>query len=96
MQEFDNLIRHCVQQFNSIPFCTYCNMSQCRRFGTNNCYNCLSHIHSICTKNEHYACNKITYNYVLKHGYRYVSEMAWPFWRLRNLSTLQNQLKSSL
>lgn len=20
MQEFDNLIRHCVQQFNSIPF----------------------------------------------------------------------------
>lgn len=77
MQEFDNLIRHCVQQFNSIPFCTNCNMSQCRRFGTNNCYNCLSHIHSIYTKNEHYACNKITYNYVLKHGYRYVSEMAW-------------------
>lgn len=50
MQEFDNLIRHCVQQFNSIPFCTNCNMSQCRRFGTNNCYNCLSHIHSIYTK----------------------------------------------
>lgn len=79
MQEFDNLIRHCLQRFDAIPFCSTCVMSQCRRCNTSNCYNCLAHIHSIQTKDEHYACEKITYNYILKHGYRYVSEMAWAF-----------------
>lgn len=79
MQEFDNLIRFCAQKFDTIPFCSNCMMSQCRKCSSNNCYNCLTHIHSIHTTEEHYSCEKITYNYILKHGYRYVSEMAWAF-----------------
>lgn len=79
MQEFDNLLNYCVHQFENTPFCSKCMMSQCRRCNTNKCYNCLKHIHSINTKDEHYSCNKITFNYILKHGYRYVSEMIWAF-----------------
>ena len=85
MKEFDNLIKYCAQEFNSTPFCSTCSMEQCRRCGTNNCYNCLAHIHSINTKNEHYDCKKITYNYILKHGYRYASEMAWAFQDIKQL-----------
>lgn len=84
MQEFDNLIKHCAQKFNTIPFCSHCAMSQCRKCDTDTCYNCLTHIHSIHTKKEHYSCEKITYNYILKHGYRYVSEMAWAFWDIKS------------
>lgn len=88
MEEFNSLIKHCAQQFNTIPFCSNCVMSQCRRCSTNNCYNCLTHIHSIHTRDDHYACEKITYNYILKHGYRYVSEMAWAFLGVKNLFDL--------
>lgn len=84
MQEFDNLIKYCARQFDAIPFCSNCTMLKCRRCDTQNCYICLTHIHSINTKDEHYSCEKITYNYVLKHGYRYASEMAWAFYHIRN------------
>lgn len=89
MQEFDKLIRHCSQRFDAIPFCSTCVMSQCRRCNTNNCYNCLAYIHSIHTKDEHYNCEKITYNYILKYGYRYASEMAWAFWTVKSLIDLK-------
>lgn len=88
LQEFDNLIKYCAQQFDTIPFCSNCGMSQCRRCDTNNCYNCLTHIHSIHTKDEHYTCKKITYNYILKHGYRYVSEMAEAFLEVKKFLDL--------
>ena len=84
MQEFDNLIRFCAKSFNEIPFCLDCAMSQCRKCNTNYCYNCLSHIHSIHTKDEHYACEKVTYNYILKYGYRYASELAWAFFDIKS------------
>lgn len=84
MQEFDNLIRYCEHKFNALPFCQHCQMLKCRRCDRNDCYNCLQHIHHINTKNEHYSCEKITYNYILKHGYRYASEMAWAFLAVKN------------
>jgi len=92
MQEFDNLIRFCAHRFDTIPFCSNCMMSQCRKCSSNNCYNCLTHIHSIYTTEEHYSCEKITYNYILKHGYRYVSEMAWAFCDLKDSLDLSRPL----
>lgn len=83
---FDKLIRHCATSFNALPICNCkdkCKMKQCLHNSTNTCYNCLTHIHQITTKDEHYACEKITYNYVLKHGYRYASEMAWAFFSIK-------------
>lgn len=93
MQEFDNLIRHCAQQFATIPFCSNCEMLECRRCSNQNCNNCLTHIHSIHTKKEHYSCEKITYNYILRHGYRYVSEITWTFLDIRKLLNLGKPIK---
>lgn len=92
MQEFDNLIRYCEHKFNALPFCQHCQMLKCRRCDRNDCYKCLQHIHHISTKNEHYSCEKITYNYILKHGYRYASEMAWAFLAVKNLYNLQQPI----
>ncbi len=47
------------------------------------CYMCLKHIHSEHNKEDHYACTKITYNYILKHGHRYASEIAKAFYLLK-------------
>lgn len=92
MQEFDNLIKYCAQEYGAKPFCSDCVMSQCRKCSTNNCNNCLAHIHLIRTNNEHYSCEKITYNYVLKYGYRYVTEMGWAFYALRDLFDLSRPI----
>lgn len=84
MQEFDNLIKFCANKYNSLPFCQNCQMNQCKRCNSNNCNNCLAYIHLISTKKEHYSCEKITYNYILKYGYKFVSEMAWAFYAIKN------------
>lgn len=73
MIEFSNLIRFCADRYKKISFCQHCNMKNCLRGETNNCYCCLHELHQYNCK-EHYCCEKITYNYVLKHFHRYTSE----------------------
>ena len=51
-------------------------MNGCKKEGGCDCYNCLKHIHSYFNHIDHYSCKKITYNYILKHGYRYASEIS--------------------
>ena len=75
MIEFTRLINHCDTKYQQIPFCTQCPMSACRKCGSD-CYQCLHYIHQKTTTKEHYSCQKITFNYVLKHGHRYTSEIA--------------------
>ncbi len=50
-------------------------MGDCRRCVRQDCYECLNYIHHCSNKSVHYQCEKITYNYVLKHGHRYSSEI---------------------
>lgn len=76
MQEFSDLINYCHNQYISIPQCTNCLMNGCKKEGGCDCYNCLKHIHSYFNHIDHYSCKKITYNYILKHGYRYASEIS--------------------
>lgn len=51
-------------------------VSGCHRGCGDDCYNCLNYIHKKSTTTEHYSCNKITYNYLLKHGNQFASEIA--------------------
>lgn len=75
MQEFTDLINHCYQQYTAIPPCSDCAMGNCRKNECEDCYNCLKHVHSYSNHTDHYSCSKITYNYILKHGHRYASEI---------------------
>lgn len=93
MKEFTNLIIHCKQMYENVPFCETCPMTQCYKGCRNDCYNCLSHIHKKTTKGEHYTCEKITYNYILKHANRYASEISWAVWDSRSLFNLEQPLK---
>lgn len=75
MEEFTDLINHCYEQYTTIPPCSDCAMGNCRKNECEDCYNCLKHIHSYSNHTDHYSCKKITYNYILKHGHRYASEI---------------------
>lgn len=75
VQEFKDLIRYCHHMY-STSSCAFCAMGSCKRNGGEDCYNCLKYIHNFHNHTDHYACDKITYNYILKHGYRYVSEIS--------------------
>lgn len=76
MQEFSDLIYYCHKQYIATPQCTSCAMSGCKRGCGNDCYYCLKHIHKYDNHVSHYSCKKITYNYILKHGHRYASEIS--------------------
>lgn len=93
MIEFSNLINHCAETFNNIPFCQECRMAQCHKGCRNDCYNCLAYIHQKSTTNEHYACEKIIYNYVLKHAHRYASEITWAVWHAKEHFNLEEPLR---
>lgn len=79
MQEFTDYINHCAQQYANIAKCQNCPYGQCINDCPNNanvdCYSCLNKIHRLANSNLEYRCEKIIYNYVLKHGHRYASEM---------------------
>lgn len=75
MQEFTDLINYCYQQYTTIPSCSNCAMGNCRKNDGDDCYNCLKHVHCYSNHTDHYSCKKITYNYILKHGHRYASEI---------------------
>lgn len=75
MQYFSDLINHCHEQYIATPQCVNCSMNECKKCGSD-CYNSLRHIHDYYNHNDHYSCKKITYNYILKHGHRYASEIS--------------------
>lgn len=80
MQEFSKYIVFCATQFGRISKCQRCPYGQCIHpssgiFYGHNCYECLKRIHSYRNDQYTYQCERIIYNYVLKHGHRYASEM---------------------
>lgn len=84
MAHFSELINFCLAEYNKLPFCDNCKMPcGCKRSGRDDCYNCLNHIHRIYNKSDHYSCDKIAFNYILKHGHRYASEISKAFKVLR-------------
>lgn len=80
MQEFSAYVNHCAQQFANIAKCQNCPYGQCIHDypGVPNmdCYSCLNKIHKKANQGKYtYQCQKITYNYILRHGHRYASEI---------------------
>ncbi|MCR4828249.1 MAG: hypothetical protein K5864_02185 [Bacteroidales bacterium] len=79
MKEFSAYINYCEQQFKNTVVCQNCPYGQCIHpcpsMDGQNCYACLNKIHYYRNEDLKYQCDRITYNYVLKHGHRYASEM---------------------
>lgn len=79
MQEFTSYINYCAQQYQGKVRCPNCPYGRCihdNPADTNtDCYSCLNKIHRIYNHTLTYQCERIIYNYVLKHGHRYASEM---------------------
>lgn len=77
MSYFSNLISFCKSEYEKLPFCKQCKMqSGCQKGDGNDCYNCLNYIHKKTTTTDHYSCKKIIFNYILKHGNQFASEVA--------------------
>ena len=90
MSHFSELINFCKSEYERLPFCEQCQMaSGCHKGCGGDCYNCLNYIHKKSTTTEHYACNKITYNYILKHGNQFASEIATALYGIKS-GLLQN------
>ena len=79
MQEFSAYIDFCVHQFQGIQKCQNCPYGKCINDNDNmpghDCYSCLNKIHRYTNNVLSYRCDRIIYNYVLKHGHRYASEI---------------------
>lgn len=70
----NQLVEFCLEQYNKHGRCFDCN-NDCKCIGTEDCYLCIKYIHAVNTFDRKYNCNNIVYNYVIKHIYRYSSEI---------------------
>ncbi len=80
----NNLISYCASKYTKDGKCQTCNQQNCLCEGNNDntCYSCIKHIHNISVTDRHYDCPNLIYNYVIKHSYRYASEIAYAIDRL--------------
>lgn len=84
MTEINNLIQYCTKQYKQPKKCRSCvNNKQCNN--AENCYKvCIYKIHRFTNKTLHYDCPNLLNCYVLKHFYRYISEIESVFERFFN------------
>ncbi len=77
MTKIEQLLLYCddSMQHTKCEKCEY--ECGCMRGSRTDCYECLNKIHSVHNHDLLYACDKILYNYVLKHQIRYASEMVY-------------------
>lgn len=81
MTELNNLIQYCIRQYKQPKRCRACvNEKQCGN--ADNCYRvCIYKIHRFSNKVLRYNCPNMLNCYVLKHFYRYASEIESVFER---------------
>lgn len=73
----NRLISYCVNQYHKDGNCESCtNHCYCNDLD-HSCYPCIKYIHRNNTTDRHYDCPNLIYNYVIKHSYRYASEIAY-------------------
>ncbi len=87
MQELDDFLIWCDTQYSSTPHCqcgmacingNYCKGQQ------SNCYQCIQRVHDYHNRMVHYNCEKMVLYYVLKHCYRFGSEIFYALQKLSN------------
>lgn len=84
----NQLVEFCLEKYNKQGRCIDCK-NDCKCIGTDDCYLCLNYIHQINTLDRTYNCKNITYNYILKHFYRYSSEIERLFNSFESLKRVQ-------
>jgi len=70
----NQLVQYCMGSYNKDGCCVPCG-NDCKCIGEEDCYQCIKYIHAINTIDRKYNCNNIVFNYVIKHIYRYSSEI---------------------
>lgn len=75
MATINKLMQHCIRQYYAPPKCRSCvNDRQC--IESENCYKvCIYKVHRIANKSLHYNCPNMLFCYIMKHFYRYASEI---------------------
>lgn len=96
MGEFSKYINYCANQFNGITKCESCPYGRCIHesptTSNGDCYSCLNRIHRYSNQIWKYQCERIIYNYVLKFGHRYASEIDRIMMLLVKYTELPNDL----
>ena len=86
MKELGDFLNWCDTQYDSAPHCqcgaTCTNGNYCKGQQTN-CYPCIQRVHDYHNRTVHYNCNKMVLCYVLKHCYRFGSEIFYALQKLR-------------
>jgi len=70
----NQLVQFCLDEYKKTGRCVNCK-NDCKCLDTDDCYECLKYIHKINTNDRIYNCPNLIYNYVIKHIYRYSSEI---------------------
>lgn len=75
MATINKLMQYCIQQYYAPKKCRSCvNGKQCN--ASENCYKvCIYKVHRIANKSLHYNCPNMLFCYIIKHFYRYASEI---------------------
>lgn len=71
----NKLMQYCIGQYHTPKKCRSCvNDRQCS--ASENCYKiCIYKVHRIANKSLHYNCPNMLFCYIMKHFYRYASEI---------------------
>lgn len=79
--ELSILINRCTALYNGGKACKNCvNEKKCERINTCKCYDsCIHPLHQRSSSGKTYNCPNMVYNYVVKHFYRFSSEIEYPF-----------------
>lgn len=94
MTKIEQLLKYCDDSMQQTE-CEKCEYEGgCFRRLRTDCYECLSKIHNVHNHDLLYACDKILYNYVLKHQIRYVSEMIYALDALNCKNQFNNEIDS--
>lgn len=75
MSRFEDLINYCYKQYQPPEKCKSCvNSGNCLHT-IENCYSCIKKIHSVKNSLWQYNCSNMVLCYVIKHYFRFVSEI---------------------
>ena len=86
----NRLISYCVNHYHKDGNCASCANHCYSNDLDHSCYPCIKYIHRNNTTDRHYDCPNLIYNYVIKHAYRYASEIAYAIEYLSNFESVKH------
>ena len=86
----NHLISYCADHYAKDGKCRTCTKDCLCKETEHTCYSCIKYIHNNNTIDRHYDCPNLIYNYVIKHSYRYASEIAYAIKYLSNFESVKH------